>query len=137
MSDSSEIMFARQSAVRREIDRRQIALKVVSFDSGIPYSTLLSYFPAPEGKTKPAELPMGALYNLCGALDADLLNLLLPDGWAIVQVPRGIDFDDISAGCRDFLATKDQAHHPESEAGRDIGPSEQSQLDDKVVRLRA
>lgn len=135
MSDNSTIMRDRQEVIRRELDRRGIALKAVSFDSRIPYSSLLSYFPG--GTSQPAELPIGALYSLCGAIPEDLLNLLLPDGFAIVRVPAGIDYDEISSACRDFIAAKDQAHHPESEAGRDIGPNEQAELGCKVVRLRA
>jgi hypothetical protein len=140
MSDGSTIMRGCQRAIRQELDRRSIALKVVSANSGIPYSTLCSYFPGNERgivEKQPAELPMGALYGLCGAIPDDLLNLLLPDGWAIVRVPAGVDFDEVSSACRDFISTKDQAHHPESEAGRDIGPGEQSVLNEKVVRLRA
>ena len=43
--DRNEIVRTRQSAIRRELDRRGIALKVISFDSGISYSTLLTYLP--------------------------------------------------------------------------------------------
>lgn len=135
-SDSSTIMRQRQCAIRRELDRRGIALKVVSFDSGIPYSSLLSYFPE-QGGREPAVLPASALYCLFNAIPGDLLNLLLPEGWAVVRVPAGIDYDDISAKCRDFIDTKERAHHPESEAGRDIGPTEGETLASKVVRLRA
>lgn len=139
MANASDIMRERQRAVRRELDRRGIALKAISFDSKIPYSSLCSYFPGNERgsvEAKPAEMPTGALYQLCGALPADLLNLLLPEGWAIIQVPAGIDYDDISSACRDFIDTKERAHHPESEAGRDIGPTEEAELGAKVVRLK-
>jgi hypothetical protein len=130
----SEIVRERQLAIRRELDRRGIALKVVAFDSGIPYDTLLSYFPG--GERQAAEMPAGALRRLCGAIPADLLNLLLPDGWALVRIPSGVDYDEISEVCRDFVTAKDRAHHPESEAGRDIGPTEASDLGVKVVQLR-
>lgn len=136
MRDGSTIMRGRQLAIRRELDRRGIALKAVSFDSGIPYSTLLSYFPE-EGAREPAVMPTSALYCLFDAIPGDLLNLMAPEGWAIVQVPAGIDFDEISSACREFIDAKDRAHHPESEAGRDIGPNEHQHLGAKVVRLRA
>lgn len=140
MSDSSTIMRGCQRAIRKELDRLGIALKVVSADSGIPYSTLCSYFPGNERgfvEKQPAELPAGALYSLCGAIPDNLLNLLLPDGWALVCVPSDVDYDDLSSACREFLSAKDQAHHPESEAGRDIGPGEQRSLSELVTRLRA
>lgn len=135
MRDSSNIIRERQLAIRRELDRRGIALKVVAFDSGIPYNTLCSYFPG--GERQPAEMPVSAAFNLCGVLPDDLLNLLCPDGFALVRVPAGIDYDDISEGCREFIAAKDRAHHPDSPAGRDIAPCEESSLAAKVVRLRA
>lgn len=140
MRDSSTIMRERQRTIRRELDRRGISLKAVSFDSGIPYSTLYSYFPGNERGTEekqPAELPIGAFYALQGAIPDDLLNLLLKDGYAIVRVPVGIDYDDVSSGCREYLDAKERAHHPESEEGREIGPTEKAELGAKVVRLRA
>lgn len=140
MRDSSTIMRDVQRTIREKLDERGIALKLVSARSQIPYSTLCSYFPGNERGTvpkQPAEMPAGALYSLCGAIPDDLLNLLLPEGWAIVRVPSGIDYDDISTACRDFIDTKERAHHPDSEAGRDIGPGEEADLSTKVVRLRA
>lgn len=139
MGDENTIVRDRQRAIRREMDRRGISIKAVQYDGGWGNpSTVLSYFPADAGK-EPAIMSVAALYRLLStnALPADLLNLLLPDGFAIVHVPSGVDYDEISSLCRDFISAKDKAHHPDSEAGRDIGPSEQQDLDDKVVRLRA
>lgn len=139
MCDASTILSI-QRTIRDQLIVRGIALKVVSAQSGIPYSTLCSYFPGnertPEEK-QPAQLPAGAVYKLCGAIPDDLLNLLMPDGYAIVRIPSGIDYDQISEGCRAFIDAKDRAHHPDSEAGRDIGPTENAELSSKVVRLRA
>lgn len=135
MRDASDIIRERQLAIRRELDRRGIPLKVIAFDSGIKYDTLLSYFPG--GERVPAELPTSAAFSLCGVLPDDLLNLLCPEGYAVVRVPNGIDFDEISGACREFIDTKEKAHHPESPAGRDIAPCEENALSAKVVRLRA
>jgi hypothetical protein len=140
MRDSSTIMRGIQRVIREQLDERGIALKVVSAGSGIPYATLCSYFPGNErgsAEKQPAQLPGGAIYALCGAIPNDLLNLLFPDGWALVQVPTDADYDKVSACCRNFIDTKDQAHHPDSELGRDIGPGEQARLDEKIVELRA
>lgn len=136
MRDSSTIMRERQCAVRRELDRRQIPLKVIALDSEIPYPTLLSYFPACDGARQPAEMPIGVLFRLCGHIPTDLLNLLMPEGFAIVAVPNGLDFDEIDRACREFCAAKAAAHHPESEAGRDIGPGEAEALA-RVVPIRS
>lgn len=134
MTDANTIMRERQLAARREIDRRGIALKAVSLDSTIPYPTLLSYFPA--GR-EPAVIPMSAVYLLADnrALPFDVLNLLMPAGVALVQVPEGIDYDELADAFADFLKTKNDFHHPDSECGRDIGPREADTLAGKVVAL--
>jgi hypothetical protein len=128
MSDGTMIIRQRQLAMRRELDRRGIALKAVSFDSGVPYATLLSYFPV-EGSRDPAVMPVSALYCLVGALPQDILSLLLPDGHLIVKAPVELNHDEIAEAMQDFLHAKHAAHHPESEAGREIGPGE-----DEVLR---
>lgn len=138
LCDGSTILRI-QRTIRDQLIARGIALKVVSATSRIPYTTLCSYFPgnerSPEEK-QPVQLPAGAIYKLCGAIPDDLLNLLLPDGFAIVRIPAGVDYDELSEGCRAFLDAKDKAHHPESEAGRDIGPNETADLGCKIVQLR-
>lgn len=138
MSNANTIVRDRQLAIRREMDRRGISLKAVSFDSGIPYPTIISYFPG-ERDREPATIPGGAIYALCEgqALPADLLSVLLPDGFQIVRVSEGIDHDRIAEMAADYLATKNAAHHPESEAGRDLGPTEAATLTGKIVQLRA
>jgi hypothetical protein len=139
MRDDVMIMLSIQRTIREQLDERGISLKVVAANSHIPYPTLCSYFPGNERgavEKQPAQLPAGALYSLCGALPADLLNLLLPDGFAVVRVPSGIDYDEISTACRDFIDAKERAHHPESEAGRDIGPIEDGVLRGKLPGLR-
>jgi hypothetical protein len=136
VADRNSIVRDRQLVIRREMDRRGISLKAVSFDSGIPYATIISYFPG-ERDREPATIPGGAIYALCEgqALPADLLSILLPDGFQIVRVSEGVDHDRIAEMAADYLATKNAAHHPESEAGRDLGPNEQRELDSKVCAL--
>lgn len=126
MRDENTIVRERQLAVRREMDRRGIALKVIALDAGMSYSTLLSYFPGERDKT-PA--------TISGAVPAELLSLLLPDGFQIVRAPEAIDHDELALIARDYLATKDAAHHPDSENGRDIGPNENVALIGKAVSL--
>lgn len=135
MLRENTIVRERQLAIRRELDRRGISLKVVAYDSGIPYASICSYFPGEKDK-EPATLSAGGLYALCGVLPADLLSLLLPDGFQVVRVPEGCDHDKLAEIASDYLAAKNASHHPESEAGRDIGPSEQAALDGKAVCLR-
>lgn len=130
LNDSSSIVTvlkARQSAMRREMDRRGIAMKAVSFDSGIPYSTLLSYFPEPGGRD-PALMPVSAQYMLCDAVPDDILSLLLPEGRIIVRAPEELNHDEIADCFVEYLAEKQKAHHPESECGPAIGPGEHKSL---------
>jgi hypothetical protein len=92
-----------QRVIREKLDERGISLKVVAAKSELPYSNICGYFPGNERGSTPkqsVELPVSALRRLCGALPNDLLNLLVPDGFAIVEVPAGIDYDDFSARCR-------------------------------------
>jgi hypothetical protein len=131
------IMKDRQCAMRREMDRRGIALKAVSFDSNIPYSTLLSYFPDAKANREPALMPVSAQYSLCGALPQDILSLLLPEGHVIVKAPVELDHDEVAECLHDYLHEKEKAHHPLSEQGREIGPTEDNVLKVKFARVRA
>ncbi|WP_235037477.1 MULTISPECIES: hypothetical protein [unclassified Novosphingobium] len=138
ISDANEIVRARQAAIRRELDRRGIALKAVGFDSGIPYPTLLTYFPQ-EGAARPVMLPAAAIYALTEgkAIPDDLLSMLLPVGCVIVRVPEGVDLDDTEAQFHEWLAMKGRAHHPGSEAGREIGPGEEAALRARLTAVKA
>lgn len=140
MADNNSIVDAlksRQCQMRREMDRRNLSMKGISYDSGIPYSTLLSYFPDENAKAPPALMPVSAQYMLCGHVPDDILSLLLPDGRLIVKVPERLDHDEIAEALCDYLQTKERAHHPLSEAGREIGPGEDKALRGKVAALRA
>lgn len=64
-----------------------------------------------------------------------LSRLFAPEDYALVGVTAGIDLDKLADDFADFLRTKNDFHHPESEAGRDIGPGEQAALNSKVVQL--
>jgi hypothetical protein len=116
------------------MDRRGLAMKVVASDSGINPATLATYFPA-DPNADPAQIPGGAIHDLCGVLPADLLSLLLPDGFCIVRAPGAVDHDELATAVTDYLGAKQAAHHPESECGPAIGPRERAGLDSKVVQL--
>lgn len=51
--------------------------------------------------------------------------------------PEGIDHDEVESAAREFLAAKGAAHHPHSEAGRDLGPGEIATLNGKVTSIHA
>lgn len=138
MRDANSIVRDRQLAIRREMDRRGISLKAVSLDSGIPYATVVSYFPGEQDR-EPATVGAAAIFKLLDsrALPLDLLSLLLPAGFTIVTVPDGIDHDEMETVCRDYLACKGKAHHPDSPGGREITACEEAILSGKVVQMVA
>lgn len=136
MPSGSTIVKQRQLAIRRQLDKRGIALKVVAMDSGLSYSTLGSYFPIDEN-ADPAQMPTGVLYDLCGHIPDDLLSLMLPVGRQIVRLPDDLDHDALSDLAADYLSAKAAAHKADSPAGVDIAPCEKDVLDRKVVALRA
>lgn len=132
MRDDNSLMRDALLAVRQQLDLRGISMKVCAANAGVSYSTFLSWFPA--GGTP--QIPSLACFPaLLKALPIDLISLLMPDGWQVVQVPVGVDHDDLATGFADYLAEKNAAHHPESECGRDLGPGERAKLDAKVAYL--
>lgn len=137
MADANKIVRERQKAIRREIDRRGIAIKAIQLDAGWDTpSTVLSYFPG-NPEVEPAVMSVSALYRLIDtkALPAELLSMLLPAGFAIIQVPEGINHEELATAAAEYLAAKNAAHHPESEAQRDIGPNEKRALDTCALKL--
>lgn len=134
MTDKSSIVKDRQRAIRREMDRRGIHLKIVAADSGLSPSTLASYFPA-DPAIDPAQMPTGALFALVGVLPDDLTSLMLPAGVQIVRVPEDVDHDEAAQAMHNYLATKTAAHHPDSPGGRDISPCEDLSLRTKLATV--
>jgi len=135
MRDANKIVRERQKAIRREIDRRGISIKAVQLDGGWDCpSTVLSYFPADASK-EPAIMSVAALFRLFDALPTELLSMLLPNGYQIVRAPESIDHDALCELATEYVSAKNRAHHPDSEAGRDIGPNEESALGGLVVRM--
>lgn len=130
MAEVSEIMRERQRGVRREMNRRGIAPKVVMADAQMHSSTFFSYFPDPEGKAVPAVMPMSALYQIIAgnALPLDIVSMLLPSGALVVQVPEEVDHDAVCDAMQNYLKVKAAAHRPESECGPAIGPKESEHL---------
>lgn len=139
MADESKIVAVirdRQKAIRRELDRRQISMKVVSQDSGIGYATLLTYFPADE-KKQPVQISGSAIFALAGAIPDDVLSLLMPTGRLVVSAPEEMDHDTFASLCRAYVGAKDDAHHIDSPAGREISDCEDDKLNTKAARLQA
>jgi hypothetical protein len=110
--------------------RYGLTLKLIAIDAGLGYDSVRHYA---SGETV---MPMTAFVALVGVIPDELLSLLLPDGRLLIRAPEGMDHDDFSKCCLDYTAAKEAAHHPESEAGREIGPGEDETLRGKAAKLR-
>lgn len=135
MHDENTIVRERQRLIRRQMEARGILVKQVQLDGGWKDpSTVQSYFPASD-KAQPATMSVAALYRLLTtkALPVELLSLLMPHGFALVQMPEGIDHDEIAAWAEEYAARKLAAHRADSECQEQIGPNERSALDGIVV----
>lgn len=110
--------------------RYGLTLKAIEMDSGLGYDSLRNYA---AGETV---MPITALDALVGVIPDELLSLLLPDGRLIVKAPEHLSHDDIAEAFVDYIRTKELAHRPESEAGREIGPGEDNVLRGKFARAR-
>jgi hypothetical protein len=129
-------IVARQKTEQERVFRlaqrdHSLTLKAISLDSGIGYTTIQSYA---KGE---AVMSIASLFKLIGVIPDELLSLLLPEGRVIVQAPAEINHDEIAPAMRDYLKCKDDAHHPDSEAGREIGTGEDNVLRVKFAKVKA
>lgn len=125
MRDRQQRMFR----IAMDPARYGLTLKAISLDSGLNYDSLRGYS---SGETI---MPVTALDCLIGVIPDELLSLLFSNGRALVQVPEDINHDELADAFADYLKDKNDAHHPESECGRDLGPNETAGLNAKVVHL--
>jgi hypothetical protein len=129
-----EQMRDRQKRVFRiamDPQRFGLTLKMIEADSGLGYDSLRNYA---SGDTI---MPLTALDALVGVIPDELLSLLLSEDRAIVRVPDGIDHDAIAEWMVEYLAAKQEAHRPESPAGREIAPCEDNVLRVKFAKVKA
>jgi hypothetical protein len=139
MAQVNDRITARVLDVQQDIFRLAqrdygLCLKAISDKSNIPYNTIRSY--AGSGCAT-AAMPVPAMLKLADVIPDELLSRLTKIvGRCLIETPKDMDFDEVSDACRDFISAKDRAHHPDSEAGRDIGPGESDALGCKVVQLR-
>jgi hypothetical protein len=111
--------------------RYGLTIKMIEADSGIDDDSLRNYA---SGKTT---MPITAVDALIDVLPDELLSLLFSGDRVMVKAPERLDHDEIAQALCDYLQTKEKAHHPESEAGRDIGPNENNVLCVKFAKVKA
>lgn len=123
-----------QQTMFREAERLGITHKVIHYDTGGDIGGLsLSAI----GQYARGESAMGlpSFVKLIGVVPADLLSLLLPDGFQIVRAMRDVDHDAAAEAARDYLSAKDRAHHPDSPGGREIVAIEDEALRSKLASV--
>lgn len=127
-----ESVRKRQRAVfTKATDRRTYNLSIteIAEASGLDDSSVSNYA---GGVTTMSMVAFDALFDV---VPDELLAKLLPGRRAIIQLPDGISHDDLAALMVDYLAEKQRAHHPDSEAGPAIGPGEYDRLTAKALKL--
>ena len=132
MCDDSDIMRGIQAAVRNEMDRLGMPLKVYASDAGIKDRTFMSYF---QHTGERSVMPVTALRNLCGVLPERVLSLFLPDGFQIVRAPGAVDYDLLGQKCAEFAALKNEVHGVNSPGQREISECEQARLDELAAEI--
>jgi hypothetical protein len=127
------VLEAQQRIFRLAERDHGLSLKAVSLDSGIPYNTVRSYAGGH------AVMPVPAMLKLIGVVPDTLLSHLLdPVQRCIVPAqPDDGDHDTLASNCIDFASEHARARHPNSPAGVEIAPCEDSTLRAKRTQLRA
>jgi len=110
--------------------RYGLTLKAIHADTGIGYESLRNYA---AGVTT---MPITAIHALCGVIPNELLSLMLPAGFGVVEQADDFDHATMAAKCVDYLTTYTAARDPNSEAGEALGPNERERLGGKVTGLR-
>lgn len=128
MSADCTISRARQvDAFRHGRNLTGLTFKQLEHRSGYSERTLRTWA---KGE---ACMPFAAIDGLLRALPSAAIDLLLPDGFAMVKVPDQVDHAEFAKAIMAFAASYTAARDPVSEAGTEIGPQEDSNL----TRLRA
>ncbi len=121
----------RMFRIAQDPTRYGLTLKMIAADADLGLDSVRNYA---AGETV---MPLTALDALIEVLPDELLSLLVRDGRAIVKVPEHVDHNEAASGMLAYLADKAAAHHPDSEAGTDIGPNEDAHLRQRLTLVKA
>ena len=126
-----ELREAQKDIFRVAQDPRRFGMNMKSIAalSGIPYETLRTY------ASGAATMPITALFKLCGVLPTELLSVLLPGDFHIVEAKSDIDHAALAAKASAYTIAYVTARDPASEAGTEIGPREAEDLAAKAASL--
>ena len=114
-----------------------MSLKTVAADSGIPYSTLCTYF-SQERDIRLAELPMSNYVRLIGVVPDEQLSKLLDPGDRHLAHNGDEDneFDDLADKADEVAREVRRARHPKSPGGTEIIAKEEAKIRQLTRALR-
>ena len=126
-SDDTTLAFITETQIRIFDDARhelQLSIPAIAKQAKLPTTTVNAWA---QGRNT---LSLWGLKKLLRVKElAPLLSRLFePEEFALVAIMAGVDHDEISEKIQDYLREKERAHHPESPAGRDLAPCEESKL---------
>jgi hypothetical protein len=136
MADKSAItdrLIVQTKAMFRLAAVKGFSQELIHSETGLPTTSLSDWA---NGKAKMSLVGMLAIAEIPD-FPLELLSLIMPANITLVRVPEGVDHDDLAECFHDYLQAKERAHHPESEAGREIGPGEHNVLCLKAARVKA
>ena len=113
-----------------------LTLKRIAHDSGVPYSTVCSYF-TQERDIRPAEIPMSNYVRFIGVIPDELLSQLLSPGDRCLAVTEDADddLDDLGDKAGELEAEIRRARHPKSPGGTEIIAIEEERIKRKMSAL--
>ena len=115
-----------------------MSFKTVAEDSGIPYSTLCTYF-SQEDHIRLAELPLSNYVRLVGVLPDQWLSRLLDpaDRHLAHNGDEDNEFDDLADKADEVAREVRRARHPRSPGGTEIIAKEEAKIKHLARALRA
>lgn len=103
--------------------------KDIAEDAGMSVNSVGAYA---RGETV---MGLAQYYKLCGVVSNELLSLMLPPGFAIVNVPENLDHDEIMRSIAEYSMLKYEAHRADSPDGEKISECEDAKLRAKFAAI--
>lgn len=114
-----------------------LTLESIAFESGIPYSTIRSYFNQAKN-VRLAELPLSNFIKLIGVIPDELLSQLLnpADRHLAHNEDEDADLDDLAEVAAEVEREVRRARRPDSPGGTEIIAIEEELIKRKMRNLR-
>ena len=115
---------------------RRYSVKQLSNGTGVK-DRAIECAMCPSGSPDFRRLDMGQQLSIMSFLGPLFTSeWLVHVGQVAFDKPEGIDHDELEDRCREILAAKGKAHHPDSPAGRELSECEIVTLNTKAAELK-